>query len=77
MKIAPLSSLRPGEEAWIVELQGGRGLVQKLVELGLIPGQRVRALSATRGGPVLVEVRGMRVALGRGMAARVFVRRSG
>lgn len=73
----PLIALLPGEEAWVVGFRGGRGLSQRLAELGLTPGEPVRVLSAGRGGPVLVEIRGSRIALGRGMAAKVLVRRGG
>ena len=75
MTPVPLIALLPGQEAWVVGLRGGRSLCQRLAELGLTPGQPVRILSAGRGGPVLVEVRGSRIALGRGMAAKVLVRR--
>ncbi len=70
-------ALRPGESARVVSVQGGRGLARRLAELGLTPGEPVRVLSAGWRGPVLVEVRGSRIALGRGMAAKVFVRRRG
>lgn len=74
--VVPLIALYPGEEAWVVGFRGGRGLSQRLVELGFTPGERVRVLSAGWGGPVLVEIRGSRIALGRGIAAKIMVRRN-
>jgi ferrous iron transport protein A len=73
--MTPLIALRPGETGQVVGIRGGFGLARRLAELGLTPGEPVRVLAAGRGGPVLVEVRGTRLALGRGMAAKVFVRR--
>ena len=75
MQVLPLVALRPGEMAWVYAVRGGHGAARRLAELGLTPGQPVRILSAGRGGPILVEVRGSRIALGRGMAAKVLVRR--
>ena len=71
----PLVALEPGETARVYAVHGGHGAARRLAELGLTPGQPVRILSTGRGGPVLVVVRGSRIALGRGMAAKVLVRR--
>lgn len=73
--MVPLTALEPGEGGQVYALGGGHGAARRLAELGLTPGERVRVLSAGRGGPILVEVRGTRIALGRGMAAKVLVRR--
>ncbi|HIE47533.1 TPA: ferrous iron transport protein A [Candidatus Bipolaricaulota bacterium] len=77
MEVVPLTALEPGELARVFAVSGGRGATRRLAELGLTPGAAVRVLSAARGGPVLVEIRGSRIALGRGMAAKVLVRRGG
>lgn len=47
-------------------------VVHRLVELGLTPGTRVRVVQDA-GGPMLLSVRGSRVALGRDLAERVWV----
>jgi len=75
MQVLPLVALEPGETARVYAVRGGHGAARRLAELGLTPGQPVRILSIGRGGPVLVEIRGTRIALGRGMAAKVLVRR--
>ena len=57
---------------------GGYGVSLRLRRLGLRPGAQVRAVATGRwGGPVLVEVDGCRVALGRGVARRIFVQLNG
>jgi ferrous iron transport protein A len=45
--------------------------------MGFTPGARVTVVSNYRHSPVLVLVHGSRVALGRGEAAKVFVRPDG
>ncbi|MGC9529073.1 MAG: FeoA family protein [Candidatus Bipolaricaulaceae bacterium] len=71
----PLTSLRPGATARVTGVHGGRGMVIRLAHMGIRPGATVRLVN--RGpwrGPLLVEVDGMRVALGRGVARHVLVR---
>ena len=61
---------------WLVitEINGGKGLEHKLRQLGLIPGDRVRILRhAPLGGPLLVEIEGRSIAVGRGIAAKIQV----
>lgn len=58
----------------IIHYSGGKGVDFKLRQLGLTPGQEVKVLRfAPLGGPVMVDVEGRSVALGRGIAARIQV----
>lgn len=71
----PLPSLPPGRTGQVVRIQGGRGLTLRLARLGIRPGAMVRLISASPlSGPLLVEVDGLRVALGRGVTRRILVR---
>lgn len=70
-----LDSLPKATRAEVVELPLGRGALQRLAELGIFVGSILRIeRSAPLGGPVMVNVRGTLVALGRGLAHRVQVR---
>jgi len=69
----PLAMLPENEEAKVVEVRGGRGLVRRLSELGFTPGTRVKVLFSNSPGPVLIGVRGSRIALGRGLLMRIIV----
>ncbi|MBC7224627.1 MAG: ferrous iron transport protein A [Anaerolineae bacterium] len=69
----PLSSLRPGERAVVRRVAGGRGVVARLASLGFTPGATVTMIQNFGRGPLIVEVRGARIALGRREAARVWV----
>lgn len=58
----------------ITGIDGGKGLNAKLRQYGLFVGDQVRVLRmAPLGGPVLIEVNGREIALGRGIAAKVLV----
>ena len=47
---------------------------KRLMDMGLTPGTRVMVVkSAPFHGPIEIRVRGSRLALGRGMAERIFV----
>ena len=58
----------------ILRLDGGAGLEDKLTQHGIYPGDCVRVLrEAPLGGPLLVDVHGREIALGRGVAKKIFV----
>lgn len=70
-----LDHLPKDTRAEIVELPRGLGASRRLADLGIFVGCVVRVeRSAPLGGPVLVEVGGSLVALGRQLAGRVVVR---
>lgn len=69
-----LDQLRPGDEARVVDIRAGLGVQRRLNHLGIHPGDTVHL--SGRGafrGPLLVEVHGMQVALGRGIARYVLI----
>lgn len=77
----PLTALRDGETGILTFIKtgherghGGWGFEKRLMDMGLTPGVRVTVMkSAPFHGPLEVLVRGSRLALGRGMAERIFV----
>jgi len=69
----PLTTAGAGDIRKVVAIRGGFLVRRRLESMGLLPGTPVRLLRAGGQGPVLVEVRGSRLVLGRGMARRVFV----
>lgn len=74
----PLTALRAGETGTVTSIKTGygRGRVfeKRLMDMGLTPGTRVSVVkSAPFHGPLEILVRGSRLALGRGMAERIFV----
>ena len=69
----PLAFLSENKQATVVEVVGGRGLVRRLYELGFTPGTKVRVISSSSPGSVLVDVKGARIALGRGVTMKIIV----
>jgi ferrous iron transport protein A len=69
-----LANVSAGQEAMIESLHGGRGLVNRLAVLGFIPGQKINMIQNFGSGPLIVNVRGTRVALGRGEASGIVVK---
>lgn len=69
-----LIQVKTGQTVRIKHFKGGVSLEHKLRQLGLVPGESARVLrQAPLGGPILVEVGGRSIALGRGVASRVVV----
>lgn len=69
-----LLEVQPGNTVQIVGFNGDRNFESKLRPYGIFPGNKARVIRhAPLGGPFLVEVSGREVALGRGVAARIYV----
>ena len=77
-----MTALRDGQTGTVTSIKTGygRGLgrgwgfEKRLTDMGLTPGTRVIVVkSAPFHGPLEILVRGSRLALGRGMAERIFV----
>ena len=68
-----LSRARTGEMVTVIALRAGWGLQRRLADMGLTPGVKVKVISSGRPGQVVIEVRGSRMALGHGVAAKVLV----
>ena len=49
------------------------GILRRLLDLGLTKGCSFKVVQGSRHGPILVEVRGTRVALGHGLARKLVV----
>jgi len=70
--VIPLAAVPPGREVIAVAIRAGRGLTLRLMEMGILPGTRMRVLKPPPG-PVVIEVRGARLALGWGVAQKILV----
>jgi len=70
-----LSEMAVGEDAIILNFRGGRTVNNRLASLGFTPGVQVSMTQNFGHGPLIVTVRGTRVALGRGEAKKIMVSR--
>ncbi len=72
---SPLDQIQTGEQAVIRAFNGGRGIAGRLTSLGFTPGAEVLMSQNFGRGPLIVMIRGTRVALGRSEAAKIVVER--
>ncbi len=75
-KPTTLAGILPGESATILEFKGGQAVNNRLASLGFTPGARVTIVQNFHSGPLIISVRGTRVALGRGEASKIIVERA-
>ena len=69
-----LYQLRPGSAMRITLISGGWGVRRNLNQLGLHVGDEVSVIhKAPFGGPLVIESRGNRVAIGKQLAQRISV----
>ncbi len=68
-----LADLQAGTRAVVREFRAGRAVESRLASLGFTPGAAVEVVQNYGRGPLIVTVRGTRVALGRGEAAKIMV----
>ncbi|MFA7397453.1 MAG: ferrous iron transport protein A [Crenarchaeota archaeon] len=71
--ITPLCTLTYGTQAKIKKINGGLKLIKRLNEMGLTIGTTIKVVSDSCGGPVLIEVRDSRLAIGRGVSTKIYV----
>jgi len=62
----------PGKRVKVINLRGGSGMVARLMQMGIHPGAIIEIVENSRG-PILVRVRGVVIALGRGIARKIVV----
>ena len=66
--------MQNGQSGTVVEILGGRGMINRLSALGVRPGQRVTKVSSMfMRGAVTVQLGNAQVAIGHGMANRIIV----
>jgi len=72
--VLTLDKVPVGVKVKVVSVLGGYGIVNRLMQMGLTPGTIVEVLNNM--GPIIVRVRGITIALGRGMARKIIVERA-
>ena len=68
----PLAYAKTGETLRIQSIAGGRNLSRRLAGMGLYPGSTIKVIS-NQGGPIIIAIGETRLAIGKGMAAKIFV----
>lgn len=68
LALAPLNRLLK-----VINITAGCGLSRRLADLGIVPGVELKLVNPDTLGPVIVDLKGSRLALGRGVAQRIMV----
>jgi ferrous iron transport protein A len=71
--IMPLTMINEGGKAVLRSVEGGRQLKGRLAALGLLPGAELEVIQNSGNGPFVIAVKGSRIVIGRGMAAKISV----
>jgi len=72
--LVALSELKEGQSGKIFFIRGGHTVLQRLLDMGLTPGTKITLIKAAPfEGPIEILVRSSKLALGRGIASKVFV----
>lgn len=72
-----LTSLSEGEKAVVAHTSGCRGVIRRISEMGLTPGCEITLKrKCSFRGPIEIEVRGVALALGYGLASQIIVKPS-
>ena len=75
---ASLTELKPGQVGEIVSIDCGRSMSRRLMEMGLLPGTRVRVVrAAPLGDPLELRLRDYSLSVRRSEADRIAVRPEG
>lgn len=73
-KTVALINLKEGQKGIIISILGGRSVTQRLTDMGLTPGTEFKMIRKGRLCPVEISVRGSKLALGCGVAAKILVK---
>jgi ferrous iron transport protein B len=68
-----LADLDAGQQAMVRKLEGGKSFVSRLAAMGFTPGASVTVVRKSGKGPVLINLRGAKVALGNFEARKVII----
>jgi ferrous iron transport protein A len=69
-----LNELEEGKKAIVVEILGGKGVRERLLTHGIDVGYIVIVKkSSLLGGPILIDIHGNEVELGRGVSSKIQV----
>lgn len=70
--IKTISEMEKGEKGKVVTIHGGKGKILRLAEMGITPGEEIILIQKSLG-PVIIKVKDINLALGKGLAESIFV----
>jgi Fe2+ transport system protein FeoA len=67
---------KPGDELVVDEITWSPGVKRRLEDMGFVKGTPVRVIRSDGFGAIIVEIKGSKLLLGRGMAQKINVRKT-
>ena len=74
-RITALSAIKRNEQCRVLTIAGGGGMRSKMYNLGVHETERVKVVQNRGFGPLVIDIGGTRLILGRRMAERLWVSR--
>lgn len=74
---ASLSKVKAGQTVRLVRVEAGHGLKHRLAAMGLLSNTKIKVLRNEGRGQLIVNVKGTKVVLGRGMSEKIIVEPAG
>jgi len=72
--LVDLTQMKPGTKGIVRQLDGGWNFINKIQNMGIREGKRISKISSHFWrGPQTIELDNLRIAIGFGMAKRIFV----
>ncbi len=71
--LRPLLAVKAGETVKLAKIEAGRGLNSRLASMGLLPNVEITVVRNSHPGPFVINVKGSKMMLGRGMAHKIMV----
>lgn len=68
-----LIELATGHEGVVASLEGGQVFKHRVETMGIRVGKRIRVVAKHPWGPIVVDIGGCQITMGRGMANKVLV----
>ena len=72
-RLMPLSYLKEGEVGFIHSIRGGLSVRNRMFEMGLVTGEKIRVCRNLNRGPMMIEVKGTQIGIGRRITRKVLV----
>jgi Fe2+ transport system protein FeoA len=72
--ICKLSDVKNNERVVLIDVKGGYGAYQRLLDMGLVPGVTLEVSHNHGFGPITISLKGTKMMLGRGLAEKLIIK---
>ena len=70
----PLNTISKNKRFQVLRIRGGRGVLKKTLELGVIPNSKWTLAANSGFGPIVIQNNEMKIGIGHEMAKKIFVK---